>query len=208
MPTRILSAASTAGGSLALQAVGITMASAFYTEVQETLFSLRWAILCIIMLIATDFWSGLAASVKVRGEDFRLSRALRRTIVKFCEYLSFIILGVVLGRSILQPLAICDYGVGGAIGAALVLFIESDSIYGHVCDLYGIKGRFSIKRLIVAYLRRKNEDLGSAVEEALEEDHANRPAETKDDEAKNDEDANPSETPTSSATTDKQDPPQ
>lgn len=198
MPTRILSAASTAGGSLALQAVGITMASAFYTEVQETLFSLRWAILCIIMLIATDFWSGLAASVKVRGEDFRLSRALRRTIVKFCEYLSFIILGVVLGRSILQPLAICDYGVGGAIGAALVLFIESDSIYGHVCDLYGIKGRFSIKRLIVAYLRRKNEDLGSAVEEALEEDHGGRPAETKDDEAKNDEDANPSETPTSS----------
>lgn len=163
-----------------MQTASITLASAFYSEVQETLFSLRWAILCILMLIVTDFWSGLAASVKIRGEDFRLSRALRRTIVKFCEYLCLIILGVVLGRSIMQPLGICEYQIGGAIGAALVLFIESDSIYGHLCDLYGIKGRFSIKRLIVAYLKQRNQHIGAAVEDVLE-NKTNAPAEKPED---------------------------
>ena len=178
MPVKILNA-STAGGSLLVQTTAVTFSSAFYTEIQETFFAVRWAILFIVILIATDFWSGLAASVKVRGEDFRLSRALRRTLVKFCEYLCFIILGVVVAKSICEPLGICTFTAGGAIGAAVALLIEADSIYGHVCDLHGIKGRFSVKRLIVAYLKRKNEDLGEAVEDALEE-NGNRSDKPKD----------------------------
>lgn len=158
---------STAGGSVLLQTTAITFTSAFYTEIQETLFAVRWAVLFIVILIFTDFWSGLAASVRVRGEDFRLSRALRRTLVKFCEYLCFIILGVVLAKSILEPLGVCGHSAGGAAGAAVALLIEADSIYGHVCDLHGIRSRFSLKRLIVAYLKRKNRDLGEAVEDTL-----------------------------------------
>ena len=88
-------------------------------------------------------------------------------IAEFCEYLCFIILGVVLAKSILEPLGVCGHSAGGAAGAAVALLIEADSIYGHVCDLHGIRSRFSLKRLIVAYLKRKNRDLGEAVEDTL-----------------------------------------
>lgn len=161
--------ASTAGGSLATTTTAAAFSAAFYSEVQQTFFDIRWALLFIALLIVTDFWTGLTASVRVRGEDFRISRALRRTLVKFCEYVSFVIFGVVLAKSVLEPFGICSYVTGGAVGAACALLIECDSIYGHVCDIHGIGGRFSLKRLIVAWLRRKNRDLADAVEETLKE---------------------------------------
>lgn len=149
----------------------------FYNEILQTFFDLRWVILCICLLVITDFWSGLAASVKVRHEEFRFSRAGRRTLAKLAEYLSFIILGIVIAKSILEPFGICTYVTGGAVVATLCLLLEADSIYGHVCDLHGIHNRFSLKRLVVAYLKRKNQDLGEALEDTLEE------AETKESES-------------------------
>ena len=38
-----------------------------------------------------------------------------------------------------------------------------------MCDIHGIKKRFSMKRLFVAYLKRKNADVGEAVEEVMKE---------------------------------------
>lgn len=160
---------STANGTLTLQGGAVLLAASFPQEISETLYALRWAILFIILLVLTDFWSGLAASVRIRHEDFRLSRAGRRTAVKFCEYIAFIILAASLAKCILQPLGVCGTEQGGAIGASIALLLEADSIYGHVCDLHGIKSRFSLKRLIVAWLKRKDRDAGEALEDALDE---------------------------------------
>lgn len=160
---------STSGGSIAVNAGGVVVAGALYAELIQVLYDLRWAVLFIMVLVFTDFWSGLTASVKVRKEDFRLSRALRRTIVKFLEYINFIIFGLVLSKACLIPFGIGDNNTGGAIGACLAMLIEFDSIYGHICDLHGIKNRISVKRFFVAWLKRKNEDAGEALEEALED---------------------------------------
>ncbi len=146
---------------------GLAMASsdAFYGEVVSALFSLRWGILFIVLLVVTDFWSGLAASVKVKGEKFRWSRAMRRTTCKFLEYICYIILALLLAKSILIPLGCCTEEQGAAIGAAVALFVEANSIYGHVCALHGISSPPSLKRLFVAWLKRKNADIGGAVED-------------------------------------------
>lgn len=158
---------STSGGSAVVGIGGAGIATLFGAELIGVLFSLRWVILFIVALVITDFWSGLTASVKVRKEDFRLSRALRRTIVKFLEYINFIVFGLLLAKACLEPFGIGTDLTGGAIGAACALLIEFDSIYGHICDLHGISNRLSVKRIFVAWLKRKNEDLGEAVDEAI-----------------------------------------
>lgn len=160
---------STSGGSAVVGIGGAGIATLFGTELISVLFSLRWVILFIVILVVTDFWSGLTASVKVRKEDFRLSRALRRTIVKFLEYINFIVFGLLLAKACLEPFGIGTDITGGAIGAACALLIEFDSIYGHICDLHGISNRISLKRIFVLWLKRKDEDLGEAVEDAVEE---------------------------------------
>lgn len=148
---------------------GAIIGGTFYAELIQVLFDLRWLVLFIVVLVFTDFWSGLTASVKIKKQDFRLSRALRRTITKFLEYINFIIFGLLLAKAILEPFGIGTDITGGAIGASAALLIEFDSIYGHICDIHGIKNRFSLKRMFVAYIKRKNEDVGEAVEEGMKE---------------------------------------
>lgn len=166
----MLKGVSTSGGNPIVVTSGAIAANAFYAEILQAFFDLRWVILFIIALVFTDFWSGLTASVKVKKEDFRISRALRRTIMKFLEYINFIIIGLLLAKATLEPFGIGTDLTGGAIGAIFALFIEADSIYGHICDIHGIRKRISIKRFIVAYIKRKNEDVGQAVGESLGED--------------------------------------
>ena len=166
----MLKSISTRGGNPIVVTSGAMAINALYVETLQVFYSLRWAILFIIVLVFTDFWSGLTASVKVRKENFRLSRALRRTIAKFLEYINYIIFGLLLAKGTLEPFNIGSDVTGGAIGAIFALFIEADSIYGHICDIHGIRKRISIKRFIVAYIKRKSEDVGQAVEESLGED--------------------------------------
>lgn len=142
---------------------------AFLSEVMVALYDLRWAVLFIAMLVFTDLWSGLAASVRVRGEDFRISRAMRRTAAKFCEYVSFIIFALLLYKGCVAPFGYGTDAMGAGCGAVVALLIEADSIYGHVCDLHGIRNRPSLKRFFVAWLKRRSADAGAALEETLEE---------------------------------------
>lgn len=165
----MLQSLSTSQGSPLLITSGALLAGTFYEELQQVLFDLRWLVAFIIILVFTDFWTGLTASVRVRKENFRISRALRRTIVKFLEYINFIIFGLLLAKAILEPFGIGTDVTGGAVGACCALLIEFDSIYGHVCDIHGIHNRFSFKRIFIAYVKKKDEDIGEAIEDTLNE---------------------------------------
>lgn len=159
----------TSGGNMAVNTGALIGVSVFYDEVLQVLFDLRWAVAFIAVLVLTDFWSGLTASVKLRGEDFRFSRALRRTTTKFLEYVCYIVFGLLLFKGCLEPFGIGSDIIGGAVGASVGFIAEFDSIYGHFCDLHGIKHRISVKNIFIAWLKQKNSDVGEAVEEALEE---------------------------------------
>jgi len=135
-------------------------------EIYEVLYSLRWVFVLMVLLIVSDFVTGLWASVKVKRERFRKSRALRRTMVKFCEYTGFIIIIAALSKSTLEPWGIATTLQAGGVAAMMALFCEADSIYGHVCDLNGWKNSFSIKKIIISYLKHKYKDIGQAADEA------------------------------------------
>ena len=76
--------------------VALAGIGAYYTiptEIEETFYGLRWMVLFIIFMIIADFYLGLTESVKVKKESFRYSRAGRRTVCKFIEYMIYIMTG-------------------------------------------------------------------------------------------------------------------
>lgn len=135
-------------------------------EAMQALFDLRWMLVLIVVLIVADFWFGVSDSLH-KHEHFRFSRAGRRTCNKAVDYVTYLILGSVLGMAIFEPLGWASHTTTAALGLGLGCLWEIDSIVGHVCALHGVKNRFSIKRFIIALMKKKNEDIGEAEEEAM-----------------------------------------
>lgn len=142
-------------------------------EAMTALYDLRWMLVLIVVLIVADFWFGVSESLK-KHEHFRFSRAGRRTCNKAVDYVTYLILGSVIGLAIFEPLGWATHTTTAAIGLGFGCVWEIDSIVGHACALHGVKNKFSIKRLIIAIIKKKDADVGEAVEEALEGDDTNK----------------------------------
>ena len=93
--------------------LAVAGAYSFIGEIKGVVFELRWMLAFIIVMIVADFVLGIIDSVVKRGEDFRFSRAGRRTMCKFIEYNSYLVLGFMFGIaisllvSVLIRLALC-----------------------------------------------------------------------------------------------------
>ena len=142
----------------------------FIGEIKGIVFELRWMLAFIAALIIADFVLGLIDSIVKRGEDFRLSRAGRRTMCKFIEYNSYLVVGFMLGMAILEPANICSYKISSIGGLLLAIVFEADSIKDHICAIHGIKNRVSIKSLLVAYLKKKYSTAGEIIDNATKEE--------------------------------------
>lgn len=68
-------------------------------ECITAIYDLRWMIVLIVVLIVADFWFGLSESL-FKHEEFRFSRAGRRTCNKLVDYLTYLLLGAVIGLAI------------------------------------------------------------------------------------------------------------
>lgn len=136
-------------------------------EALTALYDLRWMLVLIVILILADFWFGVSESIK-KHEHFRFSRAGRRTCNKAVDYLTYLLVGALLGLAIFEPLGWTDHTTTAAVGLGFGCIWEIDSIVGHVCALHGIRNKFSVKRFIIALIKRKDKDLGEAVEDAME----------------------------------------
>lgn len=161
----------TNGFSCAARAMTITttaMQPVFFDEIRKVFFDLRWMLAFIVCLILADFWFGVSDSL-YNKEHFRFSRAGRRTCNKFCDYICYLMIGTFIGLAIFEPLNITNHIVTAALGLGLGCLWEIDSIVGHVCSLHGVTNKFSIKRFLISLIKRKNEDLGCAVEEGLKD---------------------------------------
>lgn len=150
--------------------LAVAGAYSFIGEIKEVVFELRWMLAFIIVMIVADFVLGIIDSVVKRGEDFRFSRAGRRTMCKFIEYNSYLVLGFMLGLAILQPAGICSYNISAMCGLGLAIVFEFDSIMEHICVIHGIKNKVSIKRLLVGYLKKKYNTAGELIEEVTAEE--------------------------------------
>lgn len=150
------------------KAIPLITVTAFADEALGAIHDLRWMLVCIIVLIATDFWYGVADSLK-KHQEFRFSRAGRRTTAKFIEYLTYLIVGCVVGLAIFEPLGWMTHTGTAALALLLAFIWELDSIASHVCSLHRLHVRFSFKRFIISLLKAKDKAIGTAVEEGMKE---------------------------------------
>lgn len=138
-----------------------------FGECTQILYDLRWMILLALILILSDLWFGISAS-RVQGIAIRKSRAGRRTLNKLVDYICYILLGAVIGKAIGEP-----YGVDPIVVSITVMILcycfEIDSIYGHICEIHGIKKRYSIWRILFKLLTLKFKDVGEAFKDMSEQ---------------------------------------
>ena len=147
----------------------LLIVSTMGTEALSALFDLRWMLVAVVVLIVADLWFGLSESLQ-KHKDFRFSRAGRRTCNKAVDYITYLIVGAVVGLAIFEPLGWATHTTTAAVGLGFGCVWEVDSIMGHVCALHGVQWKFSVKKLLIALIKRKSPDLGEAVEEAIEDD--------------------------------------
>ncbi len=154
------------------------------TEATNVIVDSRWILILMIILIVADFHFGMSESKKryieaekegdkVRMDYFKWhpSRAWRRTFNKLADYLVIMLVCQVVGMAILAPIGV-DYFYGPWAGGVIACICEIFSIFGHFFYLRGVKVEKRnligfVKALVVAFAKKKNEDAGEAIEEAL-----------------------------------------
>ena len=163
-----------------LHSVGGTVTlGVFGGEVIAVITDLRWMIIFCVALILADFWWGWRES-SLRKEQaitraekekhkFHFSLAGRRTLNKTVDYMSYLLIGVLAGLAITEPMGLCSHTVTAAIGLGLGCIFEISSIIGHVCYVKGWDIRINWKRLIVALLKFKWKELSDVIDEGVEE---------------------------------------
>lgn len=159
--------------------------TALGAELVTVIWDSRWMLLAIAVCIVADFRYGWGESSKRYGEacrsgnrtlaaqyKWRTSRAVRRSVNKLVDYLVWIAVGMAVGMAVLPYLGV-DYTWGGAAASMLAIFCEAKSFVGHFLYLHGVevKGN-SIKAFAqafaVAWAKKKNPDVGDALEESLD----------------------------------------
>lgn len=146
------------------------------SEAIAVLYDLRWMLMCVAVLIVTDFWWGTKetkqrwAETKDERYRWRFSRAGRRSLNKCIDFLTYLLIGATLGMAIFEPLGICSHTVSGAIALGMGAVFDISSIIGHVCYLHGISTKGGILpimwRILAKMVRRRSDLLADAMEEA------------------------------------------
>ena len=164
-------------------AQGLTWAT-FGAECLQAVYDLRWMIVFAVLLIGTDFWWGVrelsmhhqqaATRAEKAKTKFHFSQAGRRTLNKMVDYLTYLLIGCVAGLAITEPMGIADHTTTSAVGLGFGCLFELSSIVGHIAAVKGINIKLNLKALIVAIIKKKNEDIAEILDEGIEEIEDNR----------------------------------
>lgn len=178
------------------RAAGVTI---FYSEITQMIVDSRWILIAIVLCCALDFRLGTKESAKRKEAadkegnkmlsdlyKFHRSRAVRRTMNKFVDYVLLMMVFEAIGAAFLPCVGV-PYIYGAWVGGLIACGCELSSAGGHFLYNHGIKvekrnakgyALAFAKALAVAFARQKGgEQVGEAVEEAFEE--AGRDTETK-----------------------------
>lgn len=156
-------------------------------ELVAIIYDARWLMLVITACVVADFRYGWGeshkryAKAKDKGDKivmsqyrWRTSRAVRRTVNKLVDYLIWVCLGMFTGYAILKPLG-ADYTLGGIVATTIAVGCEAKSFIGHFFYLHGVRieeksVRGFLRAFVVAFAKRKDKDIGEALEDAMEGD--------------------------------------
>lgn len=134
-----------------LTAMGVVIAD-FYSHLSGWL-------LFGFALVVVDLRFGILAARK-RGEVIRPSRAVRRTVNKTVDYLSWVTLAELASRTYGVSLGVPVVSLGALF---IVYAAEFNSCMNNYFEYKGIKGRFDIWRLI------SRKDVSDALEDSQSE---------------------------------------
>lgn len=163
-------------GSFGTTAVWLT----FGNEALASIFDCRWLIvLCLIMMLA-DLWWAYSEHVyhivhskseeELKIHKWRKSRAIRRTAMKLVDYITLMVVGVVIGLAITEPLGLCDHVASAAIGGCIGVLSDLLSIIGHLCVVREWKmPRNLFTNIFIALVKTKSESVGNALDDSFKE---------------------------------------
>lgn len=161
-------------GSFGTTTIWIT----FGNEALQAIFDCRWLIvLCIVCMIADLWWAYSehtywVAHSKTAEEKakhvWRKSRAIRRTAMKLVDYITLMLVGMVIGLAVCEPFDIASHTTSAAIGGLIGVASDVVSIVGHICVVreINIKKDF-VRRFFVALVKTKNEEIGNALDKSF-----------------------------------------
>lgn len=109
----------------------------------EFLYPIRYLALLAIVLIIVDLRFGIRAA-KIRGEEIRFSRAIRRTGNKIVDYTCWLLLAVSIGRAFGTDFNI---EILPSIILALIFGIEINSCIGNYFKIQGKSYKINILKL-------------------------------------------------------------
>ena len=165
---------------------GVSQGSIWLTVGQGallTIYDLRYLLMLTAVLIIADCWwayrenkSHEEAGEKVK--EWRPSQAIRRSAIKFCDYISFMIVGDLIGTAIVDTFTGHHIAIYCSIGAVCVLAIaEVLSVFGHImwCKWkYQLRLRevpmalwYIVRGMGVEFLKMKSPEAGEALEKSL-----------------------------------------
>lgn len=170
------------------RAAGVTI---FYSEITQMIVDSRWILIAIVLCCALDFRLGTKESAKRKEAadkegnkmlsdlyKFHRSRAVRRTMNKFVDYVLLMMVFEAIGAAFL-PFVGLRYIYGAWAGGLIACGCELSSAGGHFLYIHGVKVERKnakgyilafVKALAVAFARQKGgEQVGEAVEDAFEE---------------------------------------
>lgn len=153
-------------------------------ELMVVVYDLRYMVLCSFALILADLWWGYSEA-KMRYElakkngsavladkfKWHKSRAGRRTANKIVDYLTYLVVGALIGLAITEPMDVCSHVWTAAMGLGVGCACEMASIIGHVAyvrlgvEVSMIDGWKAFMRFLGRLIRIKSGELGDAVEE-------------------------------------------
>lgn len=163
------------------------------SELITVVYDLRYMVICSVALILADLWWGYSESqlrksmAKDAGDNagvekykWHKSRAGRRTANKVVDYLTYLVVGALIGLAITEPMDICSHIWSAAIGLGIGCGCEVASIIGHVAfvklgvEISLIDGWKAFVRFLGKLIKVKSHEIGDAVEDLGRHRHHHR----------------------------------
>lgn len=163
-------------------------------ELLTVVYDLRYMVFCSFALILADLWWGYSESsmryknARKEGSEYGMdrykwhkSRAGRRTMNKIVDYLTFLVVGALIGLAITEPMDICSHVWTAAIGLGVGCACEIASIIGHVAyvrmgvEISMVEGWRAFVRFLGRIISIKSNEIGEAVEDLGHEHHGHHP---------------------------------
>ena len=160
------------------------------SELIAVVYDLRYMVICSVVLILADLWWGYSESRlrKAMAQEigdkslmdkykWHKSRAGRRTANKVVDYLTYLVVGALIGLAITEPMDICSHVWTAAIGLGVGCACEIASIIGHIAfvklgvEISLVDGWKAFVRFLGKLIRVKSNEIGEAVEDLGRDRH-------------------------------------